>query len=101
MFQNNRFPNHFLNNGDFVAKSKSNRNRKAKRNAIKYHVLCFEKKSQIHQTCYKQCDRKMSKYVHDHYYFLKASLEIALRMCETNMNYYIAVKARSPQYSNY
>ena len=47
IFQKNPFPKHFLNNGDFVAKSKCNRNRKAKRNAIKYHVLCFEKISSL------------------------------------------------------
>ena len=61
----------------------------------------FWKKSQFDQNCDKQRDQQMSKYVHDHYYFLKASLEIVLRMCETNMNYYIAVNARSPQYNNY
>ena len=46
-FIKNRLLNHVLNNDDFVAESKSNRNRRAKCNAIKYHVLCFEKNHKI------------------------------------------------------
>ena len=99
-FQKNRLPNRFFNNDDFVAESKSNRNRQAKCNAIKYHVVCFEKKSQIYQKYHKRRDPNFLKYVHDHYYFLKVSLKFALSMCQTNTFYYIAVNARSPQCSN-
>ena len=44
----NRLLNHFLNNDDFVVEWKNNRNRRAKCNAIKHHVLCVEQKSRIH-----------------------------------------------------
>ena len=80
----NRLLNHVLNNDDFVAESKNSRNRRAKCNAIKYHVLCFEKKSQNYQKCHKRRDPNILKYVHDHYYFLKVSLKFALSMCQTN-----------------
>ena len=99
-FYKNRLLNHFLNNDDFVAESKNSRNRRAKCNAIKYHVLCFEKKSQNYQKCHKRRDPKILKYVHDHYYFLKVSLKFALSMCQTNMFYYIPVNVRSPNNSN-
>ena len=45
IFTKNRLLNHFLNNDDFVAEWKNNRNRRAKCNAIKHHVWCFEKQS--------------------------------------------------------
>ena len=64
--QKKKSPDHFLNNDDFVVKSKSNRNRQAKCNAIKYHVLSFEKKSQVYQKCHKRRDPKLLKPVHDH-----------------------------------
>ena len=37
---------------------KNNRNRRAKCNAIKHHVLCVEQKSRIYQTCHKRRDKK-------------------------------------------
>ena len=57
----NRLLNHFLNNDDFVAEWKNNRNRRAKCNAIKHHVLSVEQKSRIYQTCHKRRDKKQLK----------------------------------------
>ena len=44
----NRLPHLNLNDDDFVAEWKSKKNRRAKCNAVKYHVLFVEKKSRIY-----------------------------------------------------